>query len=75
MMIHIGYAAACLPLGFVFGFAVSVLCDKAMLSHWRNKCSEYANAHASLWLAARDVLSDAFYKKLTRRYRERMAEK
>ena len=45
MMIHIGYAAACLPLGFVFGFAVSVLCDKAMLSHWKNKCSEYENAH------------------------------
>ncbi len=34
----------------------------------REKSSQVGNA-------ARDVLSDAFYKKLTRRYRERTAEK
>ena len=56
MMIHIGYAAACLPLGFVFGFAVSVLCDKAMLSHWKNKCSEYAKCtHVTLARGERRV--------------------
>lgn len=75
MMIHIGYAAACLPLGFVFGWGICLALEWAYVRHCRK------NAKASetcLWCfaaAARDVLADSWYKKVVKAYKAKVEER
>ena len=72
MMIHIGYAAACLPLGFVFGFAISFIADKAMMEKWRKDSVFMLFCMTALAGACREVLADSWYNRVMRKYAEKL---
>lgn len=57
---------------FAFGFAASLLVRNFALGRIAAESKASQMAFNALMLSARDVLSDAFYKKLCRRFKERM---
>lgn len=57
---------------FAFGFATSMLVRNFALGRIAAESKASRTAFNALMLSARDVLSDAFYKKLCRRFKERM---
>ena len=57
---------------FAVGFAASLLVCKFALGRIAAESKASRTAFNALMLSARDVLSDAFYKKLCRRFKERM---
>lgn len=57
---------------FAVGFAASLFVRKFALGMVAAESKAARTAFNALMLSARDVLSDAFYKKLCRRFKERM---
>ncbi len=57
---------------FAFGFAASLLVRNFALGRIAAESKASRTAFNALMLSARDVLSDAFYKKLCRRFKARM---
>lgn len=57
---------------FAAGFAASLFVRKFALGRIAAESKAARDAFNALMLSARDVLSDAFYKKLCRRFKERM---
>ena len=67
-IIHIVVSCA----AFAIGFAASLLVRKFALGRVVAESRAARTAFNALMLSARDVLSDAFYKRLCRRFKERM---
>lgn len=57
---------------FALGFAASLFVRNFALGRIAAESKASRTAFNALMLSARDVLSDAFYKKLCRRFKERM---
>lgn len=72
MQFSIVWVAFAIVTGFVFGFAISFLADKALMSKWRKDAVFAQFCVTMLEGACRDVLSDAFYKRVMKAYRSKV---
>lgn len=72
MQFGIYWVALAIVIGFAFGFAIALLADKAMMTKWR-KDAVFAHFCVKMLLrSCRDVLSDAFYKRVMKAYRTKV---
>lgn len=77
MQISVWFILVAAILFFAFGAGVTAAIDWKMMAHWRNKANGYEATLTALHDACRKTLSDAWYKRVLRRFRddvERMVE-
>lgn len=72
MQFGIWWIAVAIVIGFVFGFAVAFLADKAMMARWRKDVMFAQFCVTALVGSCRDVLSDSWYKKVMRTYKAKV---
>lgn len=72
MMIHIGYVAIALPVGFAFGWGICLALELAYVMHCRKEQKSAETCLECFAAAAREVLADSWYKKVVRSYRTKV---
>lgn len=70
MQFSIVWVSAAIVAGFLFGSAIMFLLDKALMKKWRNEAVLAQFCVTVLTKSCRDVLSDSWYKKVMRAYKE-----
>ena len=70
MQISVWFILVAAILFFAFGAGVTAAIDWEMMAHWRRAAAGYEATLTALHDACRKTLSDAWYKRVLRRFRE-----